>query len=48
MQTHPRSNFCWLAPAKLFKLLPPFGGVDPATQGWSEPPQTEIYQANPP
>jgi hypothetical protein len=48
MQTHPRSNFCLLAPAKLFKLLPPFGGVDRATQCWSEPPQTEIYQANPP
>ena len=49
MQNHPRSNICLLAPAKLFKLLPPFGGVDPAGPLVGVSPQKiKFYQANPP
>ena len=47
MQTHPRSNFCLLAPAKLFKLLPPFGGVDPVGPGLEWAPTSRNLQSKP-
>ena len=45
----PRSNFCLLSHTQLFKLIPLFGGVDPAGPlvGVS-PPHIKFYQANPP
>ncbi len=47
MQNHPRSNFCLLAPAKLFKLLPPFGGVDPAGPGLEWAPTNRNLRSKP-
>ncbi len=43
----PRSNFCLLAPAQLLKLIPSFGGVDPADprSGWT--PKNKILPSKP-
>jgi hypothetical protein len=47
LQTQRRSKFCLLAPAKLFQLLPLFGGVDPAGPGLEWAPTNRNLPSKP-
>ncbi len=57
-QTHPRSNFCLLAPTLFSLQIPPFGRVDPAGFGlwwaprklnftWQTHPEEQLLFAGP-